>query len=386
MDKTTTLKNKISEEIKCIDFLNPDYVYFPFTNEDKVLVRVGKKILKGEEIIDANGCKVYSTISGKILGTTDSLSLNNESVKCLVIENDFKETTLEKRGAVKYINDYSKKELLSLIDKYSSFSSEDFKNIKNLVINGIDRDPYEKTYAYIIDNFAIKLLEVIDALISILSIDNTILVINNHNNTNVINLTNHIGTYPNIKLRLSSGTYPNGFEQLVIQNHLSKKQISEGYLYLTIEDIYNLYLILKRKKPIFEKFITVAGNSLEEEFVANVKIGSNIANIISETTSTTNDKYFVIKNGLIAGMTLNNLDEVLLENTRSIFLNTKDEAKTRGCINCGLCNAKCPVNLNPKYLLEHKKADRSKCIGCGLCTYICPSKINFKPYLGGNDE
>ena len=42
---------------------------------------------------------------------------------------------------------------------------------------------------------------------------------------------------------------------------------------------------------------------------------------------------------------------------------------------------KCPVGLNPKYIKEHKKADKSKCINCGLCSYICPSKINFKECL-----
>ena len=63
-----------------------------------------------------------------------------------------------------------------------------------------------------------------------------------------------------------------------------------------------------------------------------------------------------------------------------------DTTEEKKCINCGLCNRKCPVGLNPKYIKDHPKADRSRCINCGLCTYICPSKINFKAHLGGNDE
>ncbi|MDE6292591.1 MAG: 4Fe-4S binding protein, partial [Bacilli bacterium] len=77
-------------------------------------------------------------------------------------------------------------------------------------------------------------------------------------------------------------------------------------------------------------------------------------------------------------------NNIVTSDTRSIFLNTVDSTPEKKCINCGLCNQKCPVGLNPKYLKEHKDADRSKCINCGLCSYICPSKINFKAYLGGN--
>ena len=157
-------------------------------------------------------------------------------------------------------------------------------------------------------------------------------------------------------------------------------------MYFTVEDIYNIYTVLKRRKAITEKIITISGNSIEESRVVNVKIGSNIKDIINNCCEIIDDKYFVILNGLIAGKTLKNLDQPLDYDIRSIFLNTKDQGKEKQCINCGLCNSKCPVNLNPKYLREHKKADRSRCIGCGLCTYICPAKINFKPYLGGKNE
>ena len=155
---------------------------------------------------------------------------------------------------------------------------------------------------------------------------------------------------------------------------------------MTVEDMYNIHNVLKRRKPITERLLTLSGNSIENSKVLNVKIGTIIPDIIENCCDIVNDKYFVIKNGLIAGKTLTHLNQPITSNMRSLFLNTKSKDIERKCINCGLCNAKCPVGLNPKYLKEHKNADRSKCIGCGLCTYICPSKINFKPYLGGKDE
>lgn len=384
MNKTVTIKNdiKLNEEIE--DFLNPDYIYIPLQEGDVVGVSIGKKIQK-EDLLIKNR-KVFSPISGKYIGQTDSMYIDNKSVRCLVLENDFKEETSKKKGAAKYINEYSKEELIDYIDTYAVCDKKNDMDKKTLVINGIDSDPFEKAYSFIINNFCSKILETIDAISTILKIDNTYLSINNHDANNVINLSNHIGTYPNIKLKLLPDIYPIGYKEIVIQNTLNKKQINEGYIYLTVEDVYNIYNVLKRKRPILEKLITISGDSIEESKVVNVKIGTSMSDLIKNCCSVTNDKYFVVVNGLIAGSTLKSLNSPITNDIKSIFLNTKCEEKEKKCINCGLCNLKCPVGLNPKYIKEHKKADRSKCIGCGLCSYICPSKINFKPYLGGKDE
>lgn len=384
MNKTVTIKNdiKLNEEIE--DFLNPDYIYIPLEEGDIPSISIGKKILK-EDLLIKNR-KVFSPISGKYIGQTESMYVDNKNVRCMVLENDFKEQTAKKKGATKYINEYTKEELIDYIDTYAVCSREIDLSKRILVINGIDSDPYEKVYSFIINNFCPKILETVDAISTILEIEQTYLSINNHDANNVINLSNHIGTYPNIKLKLLPDIYPTGYKEIVIQNTLNKKQLNEGYIYLTVEDIYNIYNVLKRKKPILEKLLTISGDSIEESKVVNVKIGTSMSDLIKNCCSVTNDKYFVIVNGLIAGSTLKSLNAPITNSIKSIFLNTKCEEKEKKCINCGLCNLKCPVGLNPKYIKEHKKADRSKCIGCGLCSYICPSKINFKPYLGGKDE
>lgn len=384
MNKTVTIKNDIKLNENIEDFLNPDYIYIPLEENDSLAISTGKKILKEDSLLKNR--KVFSPISGKYIGQTESMYIDNKTVRCMVLENDFKEKTDKKKGAVKYINEYTQEELIDYINKYAVCNREIDNSKKILIVNGIDSDPFEKAYSFIINNFCSKILETIDAISTILKIEHTYLSINNHDANNVINLSNHIGTYPNIKLKLLPDIYPIGYKEIVIQNTLNKKQINEGFIYLTVEDIYNIYNVLKRKKPILEKLITISGNSLEESKVVNIKIGTSMSDLIKNCCNVTNDKYFVIVNGLIAGSTLKSLNSPITNDIRSIFLNTKCEEKEKKCINCGLCNLKCPVGLNPKYIKEHKKADRSKCIGCGLCSYICPSKINFKPYLGGKNE
>lgn len=375
-----------SKPKEVIDFLNPDFLYIPIKHGFDIKVKTKKKVYKGEPLMQSNNSFIYSPISGEIVGKTDSMKYNNDDTECIVIENDFKEKLKKRTGVVKYINEYSKDEFLELIEKYNACYRPINLKGKTLLINGIDADPFEYTYSFIINSYSSKILETIDALATILGVENTILAINNNDSENVMNLTNNVGTYPNISLKLVPDIYPIGFKDILIKNVLSKKMISNGYTYLTVQDVYNIYMVLKRKKALSEKLVTLAGDAIAAPKVVNVKIGTSMADLIKNCCTITKSKYYVVINGLISGKTLTTLNNVITEDTRSIFLNTKDNASERKCINCGLCNSKCPMGLNPKYLHEHKKADRSKCIGCGLCTYICPSKINFKESLGGKNE
>ena len=58
----------------------------------------------------------------------------------------------------------------------------------------------------------------------------------------------------------------------------------------------------------------------------------------------------------------------------------------RACINCGLCDKKCPVDLLPQFIMKAAQAGEMEdviemglldCTACGLCSMVCPSKINL---------
>ena len=53
-----------------------------------------------------------------------------------------------------------------------------------------------------------------------------------------------------------------------------------------------------------------------------------------------------------------------------------------GCISCGICINKCPVNaleLKPKVVL-----DKNKCVGCAACTLVCPVNVITNSWSTGN--
>ncbi len=386
MNKTVTIKNNFTILPEVEEYLNPDYIYFPLDENVKIIPEIGDTIYKEDPVLKFGEKTIFSPVSGKIIGKINTLVINNQTTPCLAIENDFREKIKNKKGCVKYINEYSQTELYDIISTYCPFLAEINYAKKNIIINGIDSDPFEKTYSTIINKYCSKLLETIDAIVTTFNISTTIFTISNHDSNNVTNLTNNIGTYPNIKLKLISESYPISKEELLAPTVLNKKQLAEGYIFLNIDDILNLYNALKRRRPIIEKYITISGDAIETGKVIKTKIGVSLNDIIKNCCNIKSQKYHIVKNGLLAGTTLLTANTPLTNDIDSIFLNSECSTSEKKCINCGLCNEKCPVGLNPKYIKEHKRADRSKCINCGLCTYICPSKINFKPFLGGKNE
>lgn len=367
-----------------VNFYNPDYVYVPMFPGFELKVSDDTTV-KREQIILSNGHEhIYSPVSGRVLGKTVDMGFNGEVVSSVVIENDFKESLKKRKGVIRYINKYSKEDLARLTRLYNATKNDIDLECKYLVVSGFDFDPYEYTNAYIINYNSDKILETVDALVDILELDSAFLVVNTNNANNVISMNNNIGTYPNIKLKLIENIYPIANKTLLLNKVLPKNIDLDDVLYLTVEDILNIYNVLKRKQPIINKYVTVSGDCIDNKMVVCTKIGVSFKDLISNVTNINKKDINIVVNGLIAGQTVKNLNEMVTSDTRSIFITKKLKEHPKECINCGLCNNKCPVGLNPKYLMEHKRADRSKCIKCGLCTYICPSKINFKAVLGGD--
>ena len=69
-----------------------------------------------------------------------------------------------------------------------------------------------------------------------------------------------------------------------------------------------------------------------------------------------------------------------------LFTDTTLHGEERACVNCGLCEKKCPVDLFPHFLMKAALAGEMEevvamglldCTGCGLCTFVCPSKIEL---------
>ena len=355
---------KLNKQIK--EYLSPDYIYIPYEKDSKLNVKDNEEIKKNSIILFNKDKFIYSSVSGTVNGICEML-VDNEKKKTIVIENDFKESSITNINSKNDILNLTKDEVKKLLAKYGAFEGSLDGNI--LLINGIDYEVYEETYSYLIEEHTESILECIDALINILGIHKCFFAIKNNDSRNVETLLNQIGTYPNIELKLIPDIYPIGYKDLIIKKLVIDSKINDT-IYMTVLDVYNIYLCLKKSNPITEKLVTITGNLLNKSKVLNVKIGTNLNDIITSEFKILSDDYHIIINGLLSGYEVNTLNTIITPNVRSIFINSLSNVKPCKCINCGLCNINCPVNANPR---TGKNMD--KCIKCGLCNYLCPSRI-----------
>ncbi|MDD4705947.1 MAG: hypothetical protein PHS24_01865 [Bacilli bacterium] len=362
--------NKIYDaDSKIINYLNPDFIYIPYEKGFNLNIKTKEKVLKDSILLIKDNKYIYSPISGNVLGATKMI-INKQIGPCIVIENDFKETNNKIISAKKSIYDYQKDEVNKLIKEYNAFN----KNLdgNTILINGIDLEIYEGTYKSIINKYSSEILEIIDAINDIFKCHKCILAIKNNDSEIIEKLVYQIGTYPNIELKLMPDLYPLGHKDILIEE-LNLLKNNYKIIYLTIEDVLAIYNVLRRKKPITEKIITISGNAIEKAKIMNVKIGTSLKDILNNNIKIINDNYKIIINGLLSGYEVESKDFIITKNIKSIFINTLDQEGAKECINCGLCHRKCPVGCDVRnnFKLE-------KCLNCGICTYICPSKINFK--------
>lgn len=381
MRKLISLKKDISIifNSQITEFLNPDYVYIPIKKNYKSLVKPGEEILKGQIILENNLNKVMSPVSGKVIRTCKRVT-NDTLENCIEIANDFKEKlkTYSRKKELKIEKDVIVSKLYEYYFKYIA-SILETKKINNLIVNGIDDEPYIANNAYVVNHFVKEILSLADMLSSAFEIQNTLIAMKSNDTKNIEAYLSKIGTYPNISLTLVDDKYLLG-KPYFLMEHLNLKELDT--LVIDARTFLEMYEALKYNKYPLETYITISGPSVKRSQVIKVKIGSLINDIIQNNIKINGKDNIYILNGLMSGNECDINKVIVTKNTLGVVIIPNVCIKEKECINCGLCFKICPVKVNPKKIMETRKISNN-CLDCGLCSYICPSHINLRKFLKG---
>ena len=399
--------NKINYDIEM--YLKPEEIYVPLENKSgikyKHLVKEGDYIHKGAVVAineDLN-FPIHSSVSGyAAFGSTKLISSGTE-IKCVVVKNDFKEKYEKSKLKKKEISTYSKDDFIEALktngitglggSDFPAFIKYNTDNIKCLLVNAVECEPFISCDKAVIHNYSEEILEAVDNIMEIMKIKKAYIVMKETNEDSIKNINKYIGTYPNIKVALVKDAYPNGWERLVVKNVLGidydKYPSEKGIIVSNLSTIYSIYEMLEHNRPLTERVITITGPGIKKSKNVKVKIGALASEVIKEL-----DGYKNIKNPLfIAGgpMMGNSLptDEVIITKDVNCILVIEDHfEKNLPCIKCGKCMEVCPVGIYPVLIMESrdnlskiKELKPEKCIECGLCSFTCPSKIEVREFV-----
>ena len=404
-------KNELKEK-KLLVYNKPEFVYIPLVNgNDKditILVKKGDYVYKGTHLGKRKGnikIPIISTVSGKVVDFVAKTYLDGTIVKCVKIENDFKEKCLD----TKIVDKINKDVFLQLLHdngiiglggagfpthvKYDTQSK-----IKTLLVNAVECEPYIMADYEILKTHPEEILEAIDMVLEINNIDEAVIAVKKTNVELIKILNNFIGTYLKIKIKEVPNLYPMGWEKRLIEEVFNetydKLPLEIGIVVNNVSTIYAIYEVLKNNQPLTERIVTFSGIGLKEPQNVLVKIGTEVSEVITNLIGYSNiENVNFIAGGPMMGESIKSSDLVVSPTLNSVLvLENIDEVEVN-CLRCGKCIEVCPANICPVLIKDNienvnklKKLDVNKCISCGLCSYICPSKILVRDFVSKAKE
>ena len=401
----------IKNNYEIIEYIKPQIIYIPLEDKNghkyKHLIKEGEYIYKGDIVAvdEENNFPLHSSVSGYVIVGTKKIINNGKKIKCIVVENDFKEKYREKLGFKRNLANYSKEEFLKMlfncgimglggIGDITYLKYNNAKKINYLIVNAMECEPYITCDKALIKKHIEDILEGIDAIIEIMKIKKAIIVINEQDYQSITQISKFIGTYPNIKLFVLPNFYPNGWEHYLVRKVIgldyknSPREV--GVIVNNIATIYAIYEMLKYNRPLTERVITITGTGVKKAVNVKVKIGALLSEVITnlDILKKDNQDNLFIAGGLMMGKSLPTDEVIITKDLNAVMIIKNQLPKTKECINCGACSNVCPASLIPVEIMrncENKKMCKilkaNKCIECGLCSYICPSKIEVREYV-----
>lgn len=409
MNKPLKINSSYKIDYNIDTTFKPELVYIPlenrYGNTYKYLVKEGDYVYKGQVVAinKYHNFPIHSSVSGYAVCGSNKIISNGKKIKCVVIENDFKEKYEKSKLKKKDISKYTKEMFIDDLREngisglggadYPTFLKYSIDNIKCLVVNAVECEPFVSCDKVVVANHADNILEAIDNILDIMKIPRAIIAISNNDVKSIRMFNKYIKTYPNISLSLVENAFPNGWERLVIRNTLGieydRYPSDKGIIVNNVSTIYAIYEMFKYNRPLTERVITITGTGIKKRKNVKVKIGSLASDIINEIDEYKNIKkpLFVV-GGPMMGKSMPCDDVVITKDVTSILVIDDNFEKNLPCIKCGKCTMVCPVNIMPVLIMESidnidnlNKLKCNKCIGCGLCSYICPSKIEVREFV-----
>lgn len=402
---------ELTKDKKLLFYRRPKYIYIPLiSGNDKnitVLVKKGDYVYKGSIIGKRKGnmsLPIFSSISGTVIDIVPKTYFNDETINCVVIENDFKEKIELKPQLREKINDYTKSEFIKILKNagicgmggsgfptYIKYDTD--APINTLIVNAVECEPYITSDAVLMKEKSEEILEAIDAIMEINGIKECYIAFKK--NPKLLKLfQNYLGTYPRIKTIIVPNLYPMGWEKNLVKyiKHVDydKLPIEKGVVVNNVSTIYAIYEALKLNKPLIERIVTFTGEMLKKPQNIYVKVGTPIKEVINGLEGYKRNKdVILVAGGPMMGSSLVNDDFVITPNLNCILLlknNLKEEELN--CLRCGRCVKNCPSHLSPVLIKDKlnniddlKCLHPEKCVECGLCSFVCPSKINIRKFV-----
>jgi electron transport complex protein RnfC len=379
---------------------------------NKPLVSVGDFVGIGQKIADSNeriSAPVHSPISGKVVKIGDIYnSCYSECSEAIWIENDGKKTKDKTLTPISEseLQNTSNEVLLKRIREAGiiGLGGAGFptsiklaipadKQIKTLIVNAAEGEPYDTADERLMIEKTENLVRGVRVIRKLLGNPKVIVATKVSKVEAVPKLQAAFAKEPNTEVVAKHLTYQQG-DASVLQKAIlkyetppGKRSYEMGTIVQNVATINAISNAVFEGEPLISRVTTLNGD-IPEPKNFQVKIGTPISNILSQSNVDVNDIRQVVIGGVMMGNALPTIEAPVTKRTSSIIVFSKTKYKpdqpATACIHCSNCIQSCPVRLHPimiyNAIMKGDFAQAEKlwikdCIACGTCSYVCPSKL-----------
>ena len=396
----------------------PKIVNIPLAQESescyKSIVKTGDIVKEGQVIAQseiAKGCtsSLHSSVPGKVLATEACFSPNGRQEFAIKIQFGGALSYLGKLHNEKDLSQFSSKDISrsliqsGVINTFKTSIPENLglqidnlnedKKQHNLVVRLFDEDPYRITDSLVTKFYFDEIVKGARFVAKAINAKGIVFAIDQKSeNKEWSKNPEYKDIYP---LEMKIQRYPCGTPREIVsaftRGPLSKIcnfELSKTDLFTDSSTMYEVYKAVVLGIPCVDRLVHFSGNCLNASCMLEVKLGTNLRDIIPQIGGFVKDPAHIIINGMLCGTSVKSLDIPVTKYVKSVeFLSKKKNSDEQiySCVNCGNCRFACPVKLSPDILYNHTvnfkllketyAASALACIECGLCNTVCPARL-----------
>jgi electron transport complex protein RnfC len=374
-------------------------------------VRTGQVIAVSKGFVSVN---IHSSVSGKVnkIDTIiDSTGFRHKAVFINVEGDEWVETIDRSDNIITEVN-LSSDEIIkkcmesgvvglggAAFPSHVKLTIPEGKKCDALIINGAECEPYLTSDHRLMLEKGEEILVGISILMKALKTDRAMIGIENNKPDAVEHLTNLASGFKGITVYALKVKYPQGAEKQLIKA-LTDREVPSGRLPIDVNAVvhnvgtaFAVYEAVQKNKPLFERVVTISGQSLTNPGNYLVRIGTPIINLIEAAGGMPDDTGKIISGGPMMGKAVINTGVPVVKGTSGIILFPVKESErmvSNACIRCGKCVSVCALGLEPYLLMSlsekglFERAEKegiANCMEDGSCTYVCPGGRPLLDYI-----
>lgn len=269
---------------------------------------------------------------------------------------------------------------------------KDENAIDYILVNGAECEPYLTSDYRMMLEEPEKIIGGLKVILQLFDKAKGVIGIENNKPEAIKKLTEMVKDEPRIEVCPLQTKYPQGGERSLIYAITGRKVNSSmlpadaGCIVDNIDTVIAVYMAVCKTTPLMRRIVTVTGDAVTDPRNFNVKIGTNMQELVEAAGGFKAEPEKIIAGGPMMGMALFDLNIPITKTNSALLCLTKDEVAANEespCIRCGKCVSACPSNIVPVMMMKaalkrdcekFEKVNGMECMECGSCTFVCPAK------------